>query len=267
MKPVLILLFSFITASIYAQDEAKVFLFNKDWDPAPNMKQATYFMHEVKVNDTIYVCRYYRKEGPMIKWETYRDSAGEIPNGPFAWYNAKGRLDSMGTVTNGRKDKNWLYNMDDSGHARIEEYFENGHFKSRTDYISRKVTLADGSTEPLNPKPLDTVPAKTFKVVQRAAAFPGGLPAWSAYLQGNLHTPKRLVDLSRPNTKATVVVEFVISKTGKVDGLFIWRSYEWSADFEAMRVIQAGPDWIPAEQDGKAVFYRHRQSITYVIGY
>ncbi|MCW3119107.1 MAG: TonB family protein, partial [Chitinophagaceae bacterium] len=94
---------------------------------------------------------------------------------------------------------------------------------------------------------------------------PGGISEWTAYLTRNLHTPNRLLEVSRSNTKATVVVEFIIGKAGKIGDLFIWRSCEWSADLEAMRVIQSGPDWKPAEQDGKAVFYRHRQSITYQV--
>lgn len=268
MKPVFIFLFSLMVASAYAQDNVMLYLFTKDWTPAKNMKQAVYIMQEVKESDSLYTCRYYRKEGPMIKWESFRDSAYEIPNGRFAWYNEKGRIDSLGTVTNGHKDKNWFYNMDDSGHARVEEYFENSRFKSRTNYALRTVTLADGTTKSLDkPKPADTVPAKVFTVVQHAAEFPGGLKAWTGYLMRNLHTPARLVEISRPNTKATVVVEFIVNKAGKIGDLFIWRSYEWSADLEAMRVIQSGPDWIPADQNGKAVIYRHKQSITFQVGY
>lgn len=267
MKTVFLVLFCIITGSLYAQSDFDIFVFNKDWSPAKNLKQATYFMHNVKENDSVYFCRYYRKEGPMIKWETYRDSSLEIPHGPFSWYNEKGRLDSFGTVTNGRKDKNWYYNIDDTGKAWIEEYYEDSRFKSRTNYRTRTVTLADGTTESLDkPKAPDTVTVKTFTVVQRAAEFPGGIPAWSAYLSRNLHTPERLLELSRPNTKATVGVEFIINKQGQIGNVFIWRSYEWSADLEAMRVIQSAPDWKPAEQNGKNVIYRHRQSITFQIG-
>jgi hypothetical protein len=268
MKPVFIFLFISIAASVYAQENVTLYLFNKDWEPAKNMKQAVYIMQEVKESDSVYICRYYRKEGPMIKWEIFRDSAYEIPNGRFAWYNEKGQLDSLGTVINGHKDKNWFYNMDDSGRARVEEYFENGRFKSRTNYALRTITLADGTKESLDkPKPADTVPAKVFTVVQHAAEFPGGLNAWTAYLGRNLHTPSRLVDISRPGTKAMVGVEFIVNKTGQIGDLFIWRSYEWSADLEAMRAIRSGPNWKPADQNGKNVIYRHRQTITFVVGY
>lgn len=268
MRPLLLYVFMLISLSSSAQDNPTLYLFNKDWSVAKNLKQAAYFMQIVKESDSAYVCRYYRKEGPMIKWETYRDSSLEIPNGRFAWYNIRGMLDSVGTVVNGHKDRNWYYNMNDSGRATIQEYFENGRFKSRTNYITRIVTLADGTTEPLDkPKPKDTAaPEKAVTIIQRAAEFPGGIQAWTHYLTGHLHTPERLVSLSIPNTKATVVVEFVVLKTGKIGDIFIWRSYEWSADLEAMRVIQEGPDWLPAEQNGKTVIYKHRQSITYQIG-
>ena len=103
-------------------------------------------------------------------------------------------------------------------------------------------------------------------MVQVAADFPGGIPAWTNYLSQNLHTPERLLSVSRPDTKCTVVVDFLVQKDGKVGDVFIWRSYEWSADLEAMRVIKEGPDWKPAEQNGKKVIYKHRQSITYQIG-
>lgn len=267
MRSVFILLLCFSISSLFAQDGQSVFIYNKDWSPAKNIRQAVYLMHQVKENDTVYICRYYRKEGPMVKWETYRDSALEIPNGRFAWYNEKGRLDSLGTVANGKKDKNWFYNYDDSGRARLEEYFENSRFKSRTNYTTRTIILADGTIEPLDkPKHIDTASAKTVTVVQHAASFPGGLPAWSSYLMHNLHTPARLLELSRPNTKATVGVEFIVNKEGHIGDVFIWRSYEWSADLEAIRVIKTAPDWNPAEQNGKLVIYRHRQNITYQIG-
>jgi len=267
MRFTFICLLFLISASLAAQDNVRVFLFDKEWSSVKNMRQATYFMHLVKENDSVYICRYYRKEGPMIKWETYRDSTLEIPNGRFAWYNERGRIDSFGTVANGRKDRNWFYQLNDSGRAKMEDYFENGKFKSRTNYVSRTITLADGTKEPLDkPKPVDTVPEKTFTVVQVAADFPGGIPAWTNYLRYNLHTPERLLSVSRPDTKCTVVVDFTIHKDGKVRDVFIWRSYEWSADLEAMRVIKEGPDWKPAEQNGKKVIYKHRQSITYQIG-
>ncbi len=266
MRPVFIFLFSFSSVAMYAQDDATVYPFNKDWTPAKSMNKATYFMHAVKENDTVYICRYYRKEGPMIRWETFRDSTFETPNGRFAWYNEQGQLDSIGIVTNGHKDKNWYYNMDDSGRWRAEEYFEKGHFKSRTNFVSRMITHADGTTEPLDkPRRPDSLPAKTIMVVQQAAEFPGGIPAWTAYLSQNLHTPARLMRIIGPNAKATVRVEFIINRNGKIDNVFIWRSCEWSADIEAMRVIQSAPDWKPAEQNGMSVIYKHRQSITYQV--
>jgi len=112
--------------------------------------------------------------------------------------------------------------MDDSGHARVKEYYENGHFKSRTNYVTRMVTLADGMIETLDkPKPLDIVPAKTVTVVQHAAEFPGGgIMEWTSYLSRNLHTPRPLIDIAGPNTKDTVVVEFLLNKTGQI-GIFL----------------------------------------------
>ncbi len=266
MRSLFCILLCLITFEAFTQNDGLLYLFKKDWSPAKNIDQATYFMHVEKENDTVYTCRYYNKAGPMIKWETYSDSGLEKPNGIFAWYNAKGRLDSSGMVNNGRKDKDWFYNYDDSLRAQVKEYYENGHFISRTNYLTKTITLPDGKTEPLDkPQPKDSVGDKTFTVTQVAAEFEGGLKGWMAYLSNNLKTPDRFISLSRPGTKATVGIDFYVNKEGFISGVFIHHSYEWSVDTEAMRVVKTSPRWKPAVQNGKNVIYRHRQSITFSV--
>lgn len=268
----MIVLFCLCMISIngFCQSEGFVEFFKKDWSEAKDIDQATYFMHAVKENDSTYICRYYRKTGPMIKWETYKDPKLEIPNGRFAWYNAKGKLDSMGTVVNGKKNRNWYYELDDSMHAKREEYFENCKFQVRKNYVTRTVTYSDGSSksfaelekEEEEQKKKET---KEFTVVQSPADFEGGIPAWTAYLSQNLVTPNRLMELTTRSTKAVVGVLFIIDKEGYPGDVFIQQSYEWSADMEAIRVIKASPRWTPAVQNGKKVIYRHRQNISYQI--
>jgi len=254
----------------FGQSDAFVEYYKKDWSPAKDFDQATYFMHAVKENDSTYICRYYRKTGPMVKWETYKDPKLEIPNGRFAWYNAKGKLDSMGMVVNGKKDRNWYYGLDDSMHAKVEEYFEDCRFQVRKNYVTRTVTYKDGSSksfaelekEEAEQKKKET---KEFTVVQSPADFEGGIAAWSSYLSKNLVTPERLLNLTTRSTRAVVGVLFIVDKEGNTGDVFIHKSYEWSADMEAIRVIKSAPKWTPALQNGKKVIYRHRQNITYDI--
>jgi protein TonB len=236
----------------------KFFAFNKDWSNAKNLNVATYFMAAQKVNDTLYTCRYYNKFGPMITFESYRDSGLEKPNGLFAWYNNEGSLDSLGNVNNGKKIGEWDYGFSDSGSVLIKGIYENGKLKKTINYRSKLIILPDGNIKNLSDEIEDTTD-------QHKAEFPGGLSAWTHYLEKNLVTPERLLNTARPYDKHTVVVGFSINSTGEISDVQIVKSCEWDADREVIRIIKEGPSWIPATQKGKPVIYRHRQSITFVI--
>jgi len=105
---------------------------------------------------------------------------------------------------------------------------------------------------------------KVFTVVQIAAEFPGGLPAWSKYLERNLNRDLP-VENGAPPGKYTVVVSFIVSKTGDISDVTADNDPGYGTKAEAIRVITKGPKWKPAVQNGRNVIYRHKQSITFQI--
>jgi len=215
-------------------------------------------MQKTVENDTTYVCRFYQKNGPMIQMESYRDTGLDIRHGRFAWYNIRGDLDSMGIYYSGRKDKWWDYGFDDSCHIKSSEEYENGIVKRRINYLTGKIYWADGKEESLSEN----------KNVQVAAEFKkGGLKGWSAYLNRNLKTPDRFLQLAGMLADKTVVAGFEINKEGIVSDVFILHSCEWSVDMESIRVIKKSPAWEPALQNGEKTIYRHLQNITYRTSY
>jgi protein TonB len=242
--------------------EGSFYIFNKDWSSAKNLESATYFVHVLKENDTTYVSRYYQKNGPMIKWETYYDANLEIPNGRFAWYNQAGSLDSLGTTYRGRKDGTWEYLLDDSGRAHIRKEYYRGKFLKRENFISKTVQYPNGITESI--KNQDSADNKEdATIIQTPSEFEGGVNGWTRYLSRELRTPDRFLNQSYSGNRATVVVAFIISKEGKVSDIFIVQSREWSIDTETIRVLKKSPDWKPAFQNGRPVLYRHKQSISF----
>lgn len=103
-----------------------------------------------------------------------------------------------------------------------------------------------------------------FTQVQILAEFPGGLPAWTEYLERNLN--KDFVKKNGgPPGKYTVVVSFVISKTGTISEVTAENDPGYGTGEEAVRLIEKGPKWKPAMQNGKAVIARHKQSITFIV--
>jgi protein TonB len=105
---------------------------------------------------------------------------------------------------------------------------------------------------------------KVFTVVQIPAEFPGGLPAWQKYLERNLNRDLP-VENGAPPGKYTVVVSFIVSKTGDISDVQAENDPGYGTKAEAIRVIQKGPKWKPAVQNGRQVIYRHKQAITFVV--
>lgn len=105
---------------------------------------------------------------------------------------------------------------------------------------------------------------KVFTVVQIPAEFPGGLPQWQKYLERNLNRDLP-VDNGAPPGKYTVTVSFIVSKTGDISEVQALNDPGYGTKAEAIRVIQKGPKWKPAVQNGRNVIYRHKQNITFVV--
>ena len=105
---------------------------------------------------------------------------------------------------------------------------------------------------------------KVYTVVQIPAEFPGGLPAWSKYLERNLNRDMP-VENGAPPGKYTVTVSFIVDKNGGISEVKAENDPGYGTKDEAVRVIKRGPNWKPAIQNGRQVIYRHKQNITFVV--
>lgn len=105
---------------------------------------------------------------------------------------------------------------------------------------------------------------KEFKTVQIQAKFPGGPDAWIAYLKRNLRSEVPTDNGAAPG-KYTVIVSFLVDKTGAISEVKADNDPGYGTAAEAVRVIQRGPAWTPAVQNGRNVIYRQKQSITFEV--
>lgn len=103
-----------------------------------------------------------------------------------------------------------------------------------------------------------------FAVVQNPAEFPGGLPEWNKFLKRNLNS-ELPVENGAPPAKYTVIVSFIVAKDGSISNVTAENDPGYGTREEAIRVIQKGPKWVPALQNGRNVIYRHKQSIAFVV--
>jgi protein TonB len=257
--------FLYLAATCFAQNNKEGFyLFKENWTAARNINNATYFMQKVKESDIEFVCRYYQKSGPMIRQESYKDEKLEMPNGVFIWYNHEGKIDSMGNVVNNVRNGKWNF-YDQNFNVSYSIDYENGVEVKKEDFRKKVVSEIMVATKVDSiPKTGDSI--KVYTVVQIPAQFPGGTKGWQDYLSHNMKTPDRFINMApKTGAKATNIVTFIISKSGKIEDVILFKSCEWSVDMETLRVIKNAPDWKPAVQNGREVIYRHRQNVTYTV--
>ncbi len=94
------------------------------------------------------------------------------------------------------------------------------------------------------------VPQQVFKSVEQMPTFPGGDAALMKYLSSHLQYPT----IAQENgVQGTVVVQFVVTNTGKVGEVWVARSVDRYLDREAVRVCRSLPNFVPGRQDGQTV--------------
>ena len=121
-----------------------------------------------------------------------------------------------------------------------------------------------GNGVPSNPPHQDAPEETQFTSVQIPAAFPGGTEGWSRYLQRNLNQDIPLQE-GAPAGKYSVVVSFTVSAGGSISDVIAENDPGFGTALEAIRVIKKGPQWNPANQNGRAVACKHKQLITFVV--
>ena len=99
---------------------------------------------------------------------------------------------------------------------------------------------------------------------QTPARFPGGEVAWQKYLQRNLNRDLP-VEKGAPPGKYVVEISFIVDKEGNLSDIQAENDPGFGTKEEALRMIEKGPKWVPAELNGKKVIYRHKQKITWTI--
>lgn len=103
-----------------------------------------------------------------------------------------------------------------------------------------------------------------FYTAQKPAQFPGGSKGWVDYLSKNLNRDLPVANHAVPG-KYTVVLNFIVTSNGEVKNVEALNDPGYGTASEAIRVIEKGPKWIPAEQNGNKVHYLVKQTIAFAV--
>lgn len=108
------------------------------------------------------------------------------------------------------------------------------------------------------------VGVKLFTKAETPPAFPGGPSAWAKYLERNMRRDLPAQNGAPPG-KYTVTVSFVVAADGGISNVAAQNNPGYKTVEEAIRLINKGPRWKPALQNGVPVLYKHSQSFTWVV--
>lgn len=259
MKYLVMFLILFANNAIAQTQKPQYYLYTKEWQPAKDVPSAGYIVQSTNIADSIFINRVFNGTGHLWRQESFKDADQTIPHGAFAWYDEEGRIDSSGYVKNKKKDGSWAY-YDDTLGIYMQINYDNGREVERRDYTRKIIKTADGErTFDDEKKERDSakVAVKTFTVTEKEATFKGGSEGYKKYLLKHLNAPTDIVKTG------PVKLQFIINKSGKIEDLHILKSLQLSADIEALRVLSEMPEWTPASQNGKNVYYQAIQYITF----
>lgn len=91
---------------------------------------------------------------------------------------------------------------------------------------------------------------QVFEIVEEAPEFPGGMQAMMEYLAKNIRYPAKAHEAK---VQGRVITQFTVGRDGAIRDAKVLRSVSPELDAEALRVINAMPNWKPGKQRGKAV--------------
>ena len=94
---------------------------------------------------------------------------------------------------------------------------------------------------------------KIFQVAEEQPMFPGGMEELMKYLQKEIKYPKEAME---KKIQGRVIVQFVVNKDGSICEAKVMKPVDPLLDAEALRVVNAMPNWTPAKQKGEPVRVR-----------
>jgi periplasmic protein TonB len=100
-----------------------------------------------------------------------------------------------------------------------------------------------------------------------SASFPGGQEGWMQFLNKNLRFPQELIDKTRgrKSRRWEVMINFMVTKEGKLRNLQPETNFGNGLEEEAMRVLRKSPNWIPAKLKGENIDSYVRQPFVFVL--
>ena len=120
-----------------------------------------------------------------------------------------------------------------------------GSKTTSNDQATTEVKDTVTSKEEAVPDSVSILGDQVYDIVNTAPEFPGGMKACLEFLYKNITYPAQAIESKQ---EGQVVIQFVVTKNGKIIDPKVVKSVSPSLDAEAIRIINLMPDWTPGKQ-------------------
>jgi len=110
--------------------------------------------------------------------------------------------------------------------------------------------VASSENQASKPKIQKLKDKTVYNEVDKMPVYPGGENEMLKYLANNIKYP---ADAQARGIQGRIILRFIVNQVGKIEKTEIIRGLDPSCDKEALRVVNAMPQWTPGEQKGKKV--------------
>ena len=110
--------------------------------------------------------------------------------------------------------------------------------------------------------PADNYEEEIFTVVKSPPSFPGGNARLQDYIRKNLRYPE---DAIKNKVQGRVFVSFIVRKEGTLQDVTVLKGMGHGTNEEALRLVQAMPNWNPGKQSGRVVNVKYNLVIPFTL--
>ena len=109
-------------------------------------------------------------------------------------------------------------------------------------------------------EPVKKSSGKDASATHEEPSFPGGDAACFKWIIDNIKYPAGAIE---KGIEGRVIVQFLVTKDGKITNAEVTHSSDPLLDAEALRVIRSMPDWIPAKRNGQNIDMQFSLPLTF----
>lgn len=231
--------------------------YSKDWKKTTKAEAVYYRIISKQEDHYLLVNRYVSNNNPqLIAVSTSIEPPNK--NGKAIFFTESGELQSQGSFVNDKESGPWKF------------YFENGGISSKGNYVNGEAdgiwVLFEKDGKDSNVVDISGRMYKNIHIssqsksindlynvsypISEPAQFPGGEKAMAEYINEIIKYPE-----TGKNIEGTCYVSFVVEKDGSLSAVKIKRGIPGADEYdqEAIRIVNAMPQWKPGRMYGAAV--------------